>query len=138
MDINIKKQTWGNKEMDHDASLQLDYVMLKESVLSHGRWDTQRVGILYEDLDLYIELFTVLRNAKKLGVGMSSLTLYKYPFPSGGYMIGDYKEGMFLCLYQARTTFSSGLEISHMYTLSIGEKDDVDIDRLEVWPPPSE
>lgn len=85
-----------------------------------------------EELDILLIALSVLRNACALGVELSS-SLYSYVFPAGGYMIGSYEEGIFLCLY-----YHGPVGVDDVYTLAVGEQGEVDEEELEVWPAPSE
>lgn len=99
---------------------------------------TTEFNIPREDLDTYIQLLTVIRNAEVLGMDIKYKSIYRRNYDTGIYALGVYEDGLFTCLAYISYTDSGEEKIYCVHPITALEHIEMDKKELEVWPPPKE
>lgn len=126
--LSIRYNGVTNKVISHDAYTSQNEVVLRlTEKTDRPAVDVHEVVIPYKDIDLYIEILHVFKNAKKYGVDLDDKLLYKYALPyledETAYVLGTLKGSKLVILHRFRCFTPLGYQL------------EVSLQDLEVWPP---
>lgn len=78
--IDMERKMIRGYEAEQNVTLQNGVISLEEVILEGDVYHMNHMEISYDQLDRYIEVFSVLANAKRLGIDLTHEVIYRYPF----------------------------------------------------------